>query len=80
MATYKFEEFNVEISNPTITINSVTDFIGDKKCNVNVTLETEASKFGLTFMGFGYTSNWTDTQIMNWLLNTKLPMYLVTII
>jgi len=49
MATYKFEQFNVEITNPTITVHP-TDIKVDAINNaisLSVTLEVDDAKFGV---------------------------------
>lgn len=49
MATYKFEQFNVEITNPTITVHP-TDIKVDAINNtisLSVTLEVDGAKFGV---------------------------------
>ena len=49
MATYKFEQFNVEITNPTITVHP-TDIKVDAINNaisLSVTLEVDGGKFGV---------------------------------
>ena len=49
MATYKFEQFNVEIENPTISANEDTIQLQVSKntISVDVLLETDTAKFGL---------------------------------
>ena len=75
MATYKFSEFNVEIVNPTVIVTRVNDNIIERVCSVNVTLHTDSTNFGVTFYGFEYTSDWNDTEIINWVNNVELPKY-----
>lgn len=69
MPTYKFEQFNVEIINPTVTVTTVTDNIIDKVCTVNVLLTTTSTIFGVEFNGYRYTEDWNDTDIINWIDN-----------
>jgi len=49
MATYKFEQFKVEITNPTVSANEDTIQIQVSKStiSVDVLLETKDAKFGL---------------------------------
>lgn len=75
MATYKFEQFNVEITNPTVEVTNVTDAINQKTCSVDVTLETATATFGVSFSGFKYTETWTDEEIILWVNNVELPKY-----
>lgn len=64
--TYKFEQFKVEISNPTITVVSVNDNIANKSCSVEILLTTDSAKFGVSLSGFTYTETWSDLDIQNW--------------
>ena len=75
MATYKFPQFNVEITDPTVTVQVVHDFIQEKICNVEVILSTPSTLFGVTFLGYTYTSDWNDQDIINWVTNVELPQY-----
>ena len=46
--TYKFEQFKVEITNPTLTINEgIVIHQSQMTINVNIVLEVEGMKFGL---------------------------------
>jgi hypothetical protein len=75
MPTYKFEQFNVEIINPTVTVLTVHDSIQVKECNVDVLLITSSATFGVTFIGYTYTADWNDQDIINWVNNVELPKY-----
>lgn len=75
MATYKFEQFNVEIVNPTVTVTTVTDNIIDKVCTANVLLTTASTNFGVIFNGYTYTEDWNDQDIIDWVNNVELPKY-----
>lgn len=68
---YKFEQFNVEIKNPTVTVKSVNDNIESKKCSVTTLLTTDTAKFGVQLDGFTYTDTWEDADIISW-VDTKL--------
>jgi hypothetical protein len=75
MATYKFSQFNVEITNPTVYVIGVVDSINEKTCSVNVVLTTDSATFGVNFSGFNYTETWTDEEIILWVNNVELPKY-----
>jgi hypothetical protein len=48
--TYKFPQFKVEISNPTISVDldTIQDKAISKLLSVDVTLETDSATFGVT--------------------------------
>jgi hypothetical protein len=75
MPTYKFEQFNIEIVNPEVVVNLVHDYIQVKECNVDVLLITSSATFGVTFVGYTYTADWNDQDIINWVNNVELPQY-----
>lgn len=75
MATYKFEQFNVEIVNPTVDVTNVNDSINQKTCSVDVLLTTDSANFGVNFSGFTYVDTWTDEGIIDWVNNVELPKY-----
>ena len=75
MATYKFPQFNTEITNPTVTVTVVHDFIQDRLCNADVVLSVPDANFGVTFTGYTYTTDWNDQDIIDWVNNVQLPMY-----
>ena len=75
MATYKFPQFNVEITNPIVTILVVNDFIQQKQCNADVLLTTPEANFGVSFFGYTYTTDWNDQDIIDWVNNVELPKY-----
>ena len=77
MATYKFPQFNVEITDPVVTVTVVNDFIQEQTCDVNVLLSVPGASFGVTFSGYTYTSDWNDQDIINWVNNVELPQYQV---
>jgi hypothetical protein len=74
--TYKFDQFNVDITDPQISVVHVLDNISAKECNVEVLLQTEAANFGVTLSGFIYTADWTDEDVQIWTL-TELQKYAV---
>ena len=75
MAIYKFPQFNVEIVNPEVVVNLVHDYIQVKECNVDVLLITSSTTFGVTFIGYTYTTDWNDQDIIDWVNNVELPKY-----
>ena len=77
MATYKFPQFNVEITDPSVEITNVTDNIGAKTCSASVLLTTPSAEFGVQFDGFTYVDSWEDQDIIDWVNNVELPKYLV---
>ena len=77
MATYKFPQFNVEITNPTVTVLTVTDNIIERVCSTNVLLATPSTNFGVEFTGYTYTTDWNDQDIIDWVNNVELPKYQV---
>jgi hypothetical protein len=77
MATYKFPQFNVEITDPLINVDKVNDSIMYHTCSVDVVLTTESAVFGVTFVGFTYVDTWDDADIVAWVENVELPKYLV---
>lgn len=76
MATYKFEQFNLEIIDPTISVLHILDSIRSKTCSVDLLLTTDSAEFGITLNGFSYLNTWEDTDIINW-VNTEIDKFLV---
>lgn len=78
MATYKFEQFEITIKNPSIKVNKIFDnydgtasvaiimFIG----NIN----NKTAQFGILLDGFTYTNGWTKSDVETWVTN-KLTEY-----
>jgi hypothetical protein len=64
--TYKFSQFNVEITNPTVVVVNVNDFINDKTCSIEIQLVTENAIFGVTLDGFTYVNDWSDSEVRAW--------------
>ena len=62
---YKFEQFKVEIENPTITID--LDTIGDKAISktlsVDILLTTENASYGDRAIDMPYTDTWEDSEV-----------------
>jgi hypothetical protein len=67
--TYKFEQFNVEIVNPTIEVQAVNDNIKSKSCAVDILLTTDTAKFGVQLNGFTYAETWEDEDVYLWVQN-----------
>lgn len=64
--TYKFEQFNTEITNPTITINmeNIVDNAISKMLTVEITLQTENAKmYGVSLNNIPYVEMWEDSEI-----------------
>ena len=74
MATYKFEQFKVQITNPTTEVKLVNDNIIDKVCSVEILLTTDTAKFGVQLDGFTYAETWEDADVLNW-VNEELKKY-----
>lgn len=49
MATYKFEQFNIEIVDPIVIIDPIVEKVDPIKMTIsaNIVLETTSAKFGL---------------------------------
>ena len=71
---YKFPQFNVEIVDPTITIdlNTIGDKAVDKLLSVDVLLSTDTASFGVRAEDMPYVDTWEDSDIPamvdNWLI------------
>lgn len=74
--TYKFEQFNVQIVNPTISINlnTITDKAIDKLLGVSVLLSTTTADFGVRAEDMPYTDSWEDADIPT-MVNTWLVQF-----
>jgi hypothetical protein len=72
----KFEQFNVEIDNPTVAVLAVADNLKEKECNVSILLTTDSVDFGVTLDGFTYSDTWEDEDVYAWLDN-ELKKYAV---
>jgi hypothetical protein len=69
--TYKFPQFKVEISNPTIfvNLNTIQDKAIDKLLSVDVVLNTDTATFGVTAIDMPYTDTWEDDDVKGMVLN-----------
>ena len=78
MATYKFPQFNVEIQNPTtsINMNTIGDKAVDKLLSVDIILSTESSSFGVTAEDMPYVDTWEDSDVVimvnDWLIQFEV--------
>lgn len=65
MATYKFEQFKVEIVNPIITIdlNTIQDKAISKLLSIDILLTTDSATFGVTANDMSYEYSWDDDDI-----------------
>lgn len=73
MATYKFDQFNIQIKDPTWGICSVTDNY-DNTCVVDIILKTDSASFGISLSGFEYQDTWEDSDVFDF-IPTKLKEY-----
>lgn len=63
--TYKFEQFNVEISNPKISVNlnTIQDKAIDQLLSIDVVLTTDSATFGVTANDMPYSDTWNDSEV-----------------
>jgi len=76
--TYKFPQFQVEITDPAISINlnTIGDKALDKTLSVYVLLTTASAEFGVRAEDMPYTDTWDDADIPN-MVNIWLAQYAV---
>jgi hypothetical protein len=76
--TYKFEQFKIEIVNPTITINlnTISDKALDKLLAVDVLLTTDSAQFGVRAEDMPYVDSWDDADVPD-MVNNWLAQYAV---
>jgi hypothetical protein len=76
--TYKFPQFQVEITDPTISINlnTISDKALDKLLGVDVLLTTASAEFGVRAEDMPYTDTWDDADIPD-MVNIWLSQYAV---
>jgi hypothetical protein len=62
---YKFPQFNVEIINPTISVDldTIQDKAISKLLSVSVTLATDTATFGVTAEDMPYVETWEDSEV-----------------
>jgi hypothetical protein len=63
--TYKFPQFQVEITDPAISINlnTISDKAIDKLLGVDVLLTTASAQFGVRAEDMPYIDTWDDADI-----------------
>jgi len=63
--TYKFPQFQVEITDPAISINlnTISDKAIDKLLGVNILLTTTSAQFGVRAEDMPYVDTWDDSDI-----------------
>jgi hypothetical protein len=76
--TYKFPQFQVEITDPAISINlnTISDKAIDKLLGVDVLLTTASAQFGVRAEDMPYTDTWDDADIPD-MVNNWLAQYAV---
>ena len=76
--TYKFPQFNVQIVNPTISIdlNTITDKAIDKLLSVLTVLTTDSAEFGVIAEDMPYKDTWDDIDVSD-MVNIWLTQYVV---
>jgi hypothetical protein len=76
--TYKFEQFQVEITDPAISINlnTIGDKALDKLLSVDVVLTTDTASFGVRADDMPYTETWDDEDVPA-MVNIWLAQYAV---
>jgi hypothetical protein len=76
--TYKFPQFQVEITDPAISINlnTISDKALDKLLGVDVLLTTTSAQFGVRAEDMPYTDTWEDSDIPD-MVNIWLAQYAV---
>jgi len=76
--TYKFEQFQVEITDPEISINlnTIGDKALDKTLSVDVLLTTASAQFGVRAEDMPYTDTWDDDDVPA-MVNIWLAQYAV---
>ena len=76
--TYKFPQFQVEITDPAISINlnTISDKALDKLLGVDVLLTTTSAEFGVRAENMPYTDTWDDADVPN-MVNVWLAQYAI---
>jgi len=76
--TYKFPQFQVEITDPKISINlnTIGDKALDKTLSVDVLLTTASAQFGVRAEDMPYTDTWDDSDVLD-MVNIWLAQYAV---
>ena len=71
--TYKFDQFEAAISNPSVSVTSVHDHM-NSTCTVDIKLTSGNTELGVSLTGFTYSGTWEDSDI-NSFVTTKLTEY-----
>jgi len=76
--TYKFPQFQVEITDPAISINlnTISDKAIDKLLAVDILLTTTSAQFGVRAEDMPYTDTWDDADVPD-MVNIWLAQYAV---
>jgi hypothetical protein len=76
--TYKFPQFQVEITDPKISINlnTISDKALDKLLGVDVLLTTASAQFGVRAEDMPYTDTWDDADVPD-MVNIWLSQFAV---
>jgi hypothetical protein len=76
--TYKFPQFQVEITDPAISIhlNTIGDKALDKTLSVDVLLTATSAQFGVRAEDMPYADTWDDSDVLD-MVNIWLAQYLV---
>ena len=78
--TYKFEQFNIEIVNPTVTINPIVKEINPIELTISVDViltDSSGSKFGISFdkvkvQNLTYTADTLQQRVLEHLKQFQL--------
>ena len=78
MATYKFPQFNVEITTESVEIdmNTIGDKAVDKLLSVDIVLFTDTASFGVRAEDMPYDPTWNDADVPN-MVNQWLTQFIV---
>jgi hypothetical protein len=76
--TYKFPQFQVQIVNPTISINlnTISDKAIDKLLGVSILLSTTTADFGVRAEDMPYVDSWDDADVPD-MVNIWLAQFAV---
>jgi hypothetical protein len=76
--TYKFPQFQVEITDPAISINlnTISDKAIDKLLGVDVLLTTASAEFGVRAEDMPYVDTWEDADVPD-MVNIWLAQFVV---
>lgn len=67
MSIYRFEQFNVDLTDPTMELVKATYAIGETLGSVEVVLATaDARLYGVVFEGFPNGDDWGDDDVIAW--------------